>query len=156
MDICKSSKLIRKWLTMALHNMSAEIVENFCWGQGNLFIGDNIEQLSWIFSKIMFECAMHYIYQQSSVDGKCARTRMGKKGTVPYVLDGRFLHCRFWLVQISPDPWILSLSLSSLYSVSSIFNDMCESCIFGDHCPFLNKCWWKKKFFVQSFFKVKV
>ena len=32
---------------------------------------------------------------QSSVDGKCARTRMGKKGTVPYVLDGRFLHCRF-------------------------------------------------------------
>ena len=32
---------------------------------------------------------------QSSVDGKCARTRMGKKGTVPYVLDGRFLHRRF-------------------------------------------------------------
>ena len=27
---------------------------------------------------------------QSSVDGKCARTRVGKKGTVPYVLDGRF------------------------------------------------------------------
>ena len=36
---------------------------------------------------------------QSSVDGKCARTRMGKKGTVPYVLDGRFLHIVFVFVE---------------------------------------------------------